>query len=156
MATAQPAVSHVTTNGHASSHDHPYHSLSPPNKPTILHLGGPIIHNVDLHARFRSQFHDIRPSPADLHRGAFVQHLRDRTWGNFSAIMKPFWATGGDMGRWDEELISLLPSSMRVMASAGAGFDWVNTALMAERGEHIEYLGVEIESDLLIGRHHIL
>lgn len=38
------------------------------------------------------------------------------------------------MGRWDRELIELLPPSMRVMASAGAGFDWVDTGVLAEFG----------------------
>ena len=38
------------------------------------------------------------------------------------------------MGSWDRELIELLPASMRVMASAGAGFDWVNTETLAEFG----------------------
>lgn len=38
------------------------------------------------------------------------------------------------MGRWDRELIQLLPASMRVMASAGAGFDWVDTGVLAEFG----------------------
>lgn len=38
------------------------------------------------------------------------------------------------MGRWDRELVELLPSSMQVMASAGAGFDWVDTAVLAEYG----------------------
>ena len=38
------------------------------------------------------------------------------------------------MGLWDRELIELLPTSMRVMASAGAGFDWVDTGVLAEFG----------------------
>lgn len=38
------------------------------------------------------------------------------------------------MGRWDAELISLLPSSVKVFASAGAGFDWADTKLLGERG----------------------
>lgn len=38
------------------------------------------------------------------------------------------------MGRWDRELIELLPPSMQVMASAGAGFDWVDTGVLAEFG----------------------
>lgn len=38
------------------------------------------------------------------------------------------------MGNWDEELASLLPASCRVFASAGAGFDWVDTAALAKRG----------------------
>lgn len=38
------------------------------------------------------------------------------------------------MGSWDRELIELLPTSMQVMASAGAGFDWVDTGVLAEFG----------------------
>lgn len=38
------------------------------------------------------------------------------------------------MGRWDRELISLLPESCKVSASAGAGFDWVDVDVLAQRG----------------------
>lgn len=38
------------------------------------------------------------------------------------------------MGNWDEELVSLLPDSCKVYASAGAGFDWVDTAALAKKG----------------------
>lgn len=38
------------------------------------------------------------------------------------------------MGRFDSELLSLLPASLRVYASAGAGYDWADVDLMAERG----------------------
>lgn len=38
------------------------------------------------------------------------------------------------MGNWDEELIALLPGSVRVFASAGAGYDWVDTKVLGERG----------------------
>lgn len=38
------------------------------------------------------------------------------------------------MGRWDLELIDLLPRSMKVMASAGAGFDWVDTDILGRHG----------------------
>ena len=41
------------------------------------------------------------------------------------------------MGRWDRELIELLPPSMQVMASAGAGFDWVDTGVLAEFGTYM-------------------
>lgn len=37
------------------------------------------------------------------------------------------------MGQWDEELISLLPSSVRIFASAGAGFNWADTDALARR-----------------------
>lgn len=38
------------------------------------------------------------------------------------------------MGRWDAEMIPLLPKSMRLFASAGAGFDWADVDLLAEAG----------------------
>lgn len=41
------------------------------------------------------------------------------------------------MGRWDRELIEQLPKSVKVSASAGAGFDWVDTDIMAESGEYL-------------------
>lgn len=41
------------------------------------------------------------------------------------------------MGKWDQELIELLPESVRVYASAGAGFDWIDTACLADYGEWI-------------------
>lgn len=39
------------------------------------------------------------------------------------------------MGNWDRELIELLPKAVKVYASAGAGFDWVDTEILAEHGE---------------------
>jgi len=39
------------------------------------------------------------------------------------------------MGNWNEELISLLPDSCKVYASAGAGFDWVDTTTLAKKGK---------------------
>lgn len=41
------------------------------------------------------------------------------------------------MGKWDRELIELLPESVKVYASAGAGFDWIDTACLADYGERI-------------------
>jgi hypothetical protein len=38
------------------------------------------------------------------------------------------------MRPWDRELIDLLPKSMKVMASAGAGYDWVDVEALAEKG----------------------
>lgn len=38
------------------------------------------------------------------------------------------------MGQWDEELISLLPSSVKIFASAGAGFNWADVDALARRG----------------------
>ena len=37
------------------------------------------------------------------------------------------------MGQWDDELISLLPPSVRIFASAGAGFNWADTDALGRR-----------------------
>ena len=103
-------------------------------KPTILHLGDPIIYNHALYSRLLSQFDIINPPLSELQRPAFVRHLQEKTWGDFHAMMRPFWTTGGEMGRWDRELIELLPETVKVYASAGAGFDWVDTEILAEHG----------------------
>lgn len=63
-----------------------------------------------------------------------MKALREQRWGNFDAIFRPFWNTGGEMGRWDKELLPLVPTSCKIFASAGAGFDWADVDLLAERG----------------------
>lgn len=37
------------------------------------------------------------------------------------------------MGQWDDELISLLPESVRIFASAGAGFNWADVDALGRR-----------------------
>ncbi|OAA51457.1 NAD(P)-binding domain protein [Metarhizium rileyi] len=103
-------------------------------KPRVLHLGDPIRFNPETYDVLSSQYQIIRPSAADRERAPFIQSLRDGRWGDYQAIFRPFWRTGGEMGQWDEELISLLPRSVKVFASAGAGYDWVDTKLLGERG----------------------
>lgn len=107
------------------------------SKPTVLHIGDPIKYNPETHALLAKTFNIIRPSTEERQRPAFLQALRERKWGDFSAIMRPFWGTGGEMGKWDDELIGALPASVRVFASAGAGFDWADTEALGKRGESI-------------------
>ncbi|KAM7196664.1 hypothetical protein V8F33_006004 [Rhypophila sp. PSN 637] len=109
-------------------------SSAPKTKLKVLHIGDPIKYNPELYAEFSSTFEVIRPSTPERERSAFIQALKDKKWGNFSAIFRPFWGTGGEMGRWDTELIDLLPDSVTVFASAGAGFDWADTKLLGEKG----------------------
>ena len=116
-----------TTNGYAN-HTNNRTQL------TILHLGDPIQYDHALFSHLNSHFHIVRPEPSCLTRPEFIRHLKDKTWGNFSAIMRPYWNTGNEMRPWDRELIELLPHSMKVMASAGAGFDWVQVDVLAEYG----------------------
>ncbi|KAF6814050.1 putative d-mandelate dehydrogenase [Colletotrichum sojae] len=65
---------------------------------------------------------------------SFLQALEEKRWGEFSAILQPFWNSGGEMGRWDRELINLLPPTTKVFASAGAGYDWADVEILAEAG----------------------
>lgn len=37
------------------------------------------------------------------------------------------------MGQWDDELIKLLPDSVRIFASAGAGFNWADTDALGRK-----------------------
>lgn len=130
---AEPILTPPTTK-EVSVSQSPSPTVPQSEKVTILHLGDPIQHNLDEYEQLRARFNIINPSAEDLERPAFKEHLRERTWGDFSAIMRPFWRSGNAMKPWDEELITLLPDSMRVMASAGAGYDWVNDQCLAEHG----------------------
>lgn len=104
------------------------------NKPKVLHIGDPVKWNTSLFSQFSKDFAVIRPSTEERQRPAFLKALAEKRWGDFDAIFRPFWNTGGEMGRWDRELITLLPESCKVSASAGAGFDWVDVDVLAERG----------------------
>ncbi|KAL1967113.1 hypothetical protein VTN77DRAFT_3404 [Rasamsonia byssochlamydoides] len=103
-------------------------------KPIVLHLGESIKYNLDLYKRFAAQFTIIRPTVEERQRDAFIAALKEHRWGDFDAILRPFWNTGGEMGRWDRELVPLLPASVKVFASAGAGFDWADVDVLAEHG----------------------
>jgi hypothetical protein len=108
-----------------------------PKRPVVLHIGDPIKYNPTTYAQFSSDFEVIRPSTPERERGEFIRALKERRWGDFSAIFRPFWGSGGEMGKWDAELIDLLPETVRVFASAGAGFDWADTKLLGGKGEFL-------------------
>lgn len=112
-------------------------AASPAPKPRVLHIGDPVKYNLETYAAFSAQCDIVRPPAEERERGAFAAALRDGRWGEFEAVFRPFWGTGGEMGAWDAELIGLLPRSVRVFASAGAGFDWADTKLLGERGEPV-------------------
>ncbi|KAI0977239.1 hypothetical protein F4678DRAFT_7154 [Xylaria arbuscula] len=110
----------------------PVHASGP--KPVVLHIGDPVKYNPETYAEFSALFDVVRPSAEERSRPAFLAALREKRWGDFAAIFRPFWSTGGEMGNWDAELIGLLPDSVRVFASAGAGFDWADVELLGEKG----------------------
>lgn len=105
-----------------------------PQKSIVLHIGDAIKYNPEIYSRFSNSFTVIRPSVEERQRPEFIKALKEKRWGEFAAIFRPFWTTGGEMGRWDRELISYLPSSVKVFASAGAGFDWADVDVFAEQG----------------------
>jgi hypothetical protein len=105
------------------------------SKPIVLHIGDPVKYNLDIYKRFSADFTVIRPSLEERQRDEFMKALKEKRWGDFSAIFRPFWGSGGEMGRWDKELVPLLPKSVKVFASAGAGFDWADVDILADHGQ---------------------
>ncbi|KAI1111912.1 hypothetical protein F5Y14DRAFT_286465 [Nemania sp. NC0429] len=127
-----PHPHHAQVHSRATSLTVPVHAAGP--RPVVLHIGDPVKYNPETYAEFSALFDVVRPSAEERARPAFVAALRERRWGDFAAIFRPFWGTGGEMGDWDAELIDLLPDSVRVFASAGAGFDWADVKLLGEKG----------------------
>ncbi|QDS70055.1 hypothetical protein FKW77_004230 [Venturia effusa] len=102
------------------------------SKPILLHCGDDVKWNRELYATIADKFEIVRSY--SMPRDEFIDALKEHKFGDFAAIYRPFWNTGGEMGKWDEEIISLLPSTCKIYASAGAGFDWVDTKSLAQRG----------------------
>lgn len=133
MSTATPTPQDAGLPAPATTTSTACHATpSSSKKPTILHLGDDIRWNHGLYQELGQTFHIERTH--SMNRSAFKTALKEKKWGDFVGMYRPFWNTGGEMGNWDAELISLLPPSCRIYASAGAGFDWVDTKRMAERG----------------------
>lgn len=115
---------------------------STPQRPVVLHIGDAVEYNPSTYAEFSAAFDVIRPTADERARPAFMAALRERRWGDFAAIFRPHWGSGGEMGKWDRELVDVLPPSVRVFASAGAGFDWADTELLGERGTRPSWLDI--------------
>ncbi|KAK7547104.1 hypothetical protein IWX49DRAFT_107672 [Phyllosticta citricarpa] len=102
-------------------------------KPVVLHLGADIKYNHEYFEKeLQSRFEVVRNE--DLDRSSFMQALRDKKYGDFSAILRPDFHSGGEMGQWDDELIALLPPTVRIFAAAGAGFNWADVDALGRRG----------------------
>ncbi|RDW57674.1 hypothetical protein BP5796_12475 [Coleophoma crateriformis] len=103
------------------------------SKPIVLHIGEPIKYNHDFYTNeFLSRFDVVRSEEPE--RASFIEALKAKKYGNFSAIFRPHFQSGGEMGRWDDELIPLLPESVKIFASAGAGFDWADVDTLGQQG----------------------
>ena len=73
------------------------------SKLTILHLGDDIKWNHALYAKLQDKFNIVRSY--SMPREEFKQALNSKRFGDFVAMYRPFWNTGGEMGNWDEELM---------------------------------------------------
>lgn len=69
---------------------------------TVLHIGDDIKYNPDLYESFSTKFKIVQPAHEERQRDAFIQGLKEKRWGNFHAVFRPFWNSGGEMGRWDQ------------------------------------------------------
>lgn len=116
---------------------------NPAPKPVVLHIGDPILYDEAIYARFCELYTVIRPSTEERQRPEFIKALKENRWGDFNAIFRPYWSTGGEMGKWDAELISCLPQGVRVFASAGAGYDWADVDELANHGTVSRSRGAE-------------
>ncbi|KAL4805145.1 D-isomer specific 2-hydroxyacid dehydrogenase [Aspergillus unguis] len=102
-------------------------------KPVVLHLGEPVKYNQDfLDNELRARFNVIQNDALD--RPSFIKALKEKRFGDFVAIFRPHFQNGGEMGQWDDDLINLLPPSVRIFASAGAGFNWADVEALGRRG----------------------
>lgn len=101
-------------------------------KKIVLQLGAPIRYNHQKYEEFKKKFDVVVNDTLD--RESFVQALKDKQFGNFYAIYRPFWNDGAQMGQWDSELINLIPSSCKIIAMAGAGFDWMDIPALSRKG----------------------
>jgi hypothetical protein len=72
-------------------------------KPIVLHLGDDIKWNFELYNTMKATF-DIRRS-FRMNRDEFKKALAEKQFGDFVAIYRPHWSSGGEMGNWDAELM---------------------------------------------------
>ena len=73
------------------------------SKPIVLHCGDDVKWNHDLYRKFQDVF-EIKRSHS-MPRQEFIQALKNKTFGDFYAIYRPFYNTGGEMCPWDAELM---------------------------------------------------
>jgi hypothetical protein len=109
--------------------------MASPKQFTVLHIGDDIVYNPDFYETFSSQFSIIQPSLEERQRDNFIAALKERRWGDFHAVFRPFWNSGGEMGKWDQELVPHLPETCRIFTSAGAGYDWADIPTLSKYGE---------------------
>jgi len=73
------------------------------SKPILLHCGEDVKWNHKLYKKLPDTF-GIKRSYS-MTRPEFIEALKTKKFGDFYAIYRPFYQTGGEMGRWDAELM---------------------------------------------------
>ncbi|KAL4866204.1 hypothetical protein BDV12DRAFT_199396 [Aspergillus spectabilis] len=102
-------------------------------KPVVLHLGDPVKYNHDFHDNdFLHLFTVVRNDALD--HPSFIQALKEKQYGDFVAIFRPHFQSGGEMGQWDDELISLLHPPFAYLPL----LEQASTGLMSKRWDDVE------------------
>ena len=73
------------------------------SKPIVLHCGEDIKWNHELYQKLQDTF-EIKRSYS-MPRDEFIEALKNKQLGDFYAIYRPFYQTGGEMAPWDAELM---------------------------------------------------
>jgi hypothetical protein len=73
------------------------------SKPILLHLGDDVRWDKAQYSKLLDQFTIMRSYSMD--REDFKRALEYNRFGDFVAIYRPFWNTGGEMGAWNDELM---------------------------------------------------
>ncbi|GAA6041349.1 hypothetical protein JCM8097_007676 [Rhodosporidiobolus ruineniae] len=102
------------------------------HRPRILLLGHPPKFQLDKWTQFKRDFEVIEAELTT--RDAFFEALKEKRYGDFDGIIKLAVETGNQASPWNEELISLLPPSVKSFCAAGAGFDYLDLKALNARG----------------------
>lgn len=73
-------------------------------------------------------------TPASKSRVSFLQELKCRALDGIVAICDRAPSSLATTGRWDEELLSALPSSVKFICHNGAGYDNIDVSTCTEKG----------------------
>lgn len=77
------------------------------SKPILLQLGDDVKWNHELYRELQANFQIVRSY--SMKRPEFIEALGSKKFGDFVAMYRPFWNTGGEMGNWDDELMHVCP-----------------------------------------------
>jgi hypothetical protein len=93
----------VYLNRYSRKSIHYSHQLLKMSKPILLHLGDDVRWDHAQYSKLQDQFTIMRSY--SMNREEFKTALEHGRFGDFVAIYRPFWNTGGEMGTWNDELM---------------------------------------------------